>query len=681
MTSKYAAILMGRQHEESTDVGLESNSVVFGSVGKMSSAIEQYDDVRKIAIYPCIGAGEAGTGLLLLLGHLLASAERVKLYPVLLRVGEDGGIDNSPFSPDEWVLADLNDDTAIWATLTQNDGHEWTLRVTVEDDSFEGLLLTFEKTASQWLDLFNNIIDLADEIAERLSLQRQLPYPVKLTTAMADEDVKEFSAALFTFHHNLLNAALTDTFLADSILSDPLIQAANRVTHPLIAWGIGAALGYETVLRDQLGLLSDNGVYQSYPEALSGWQDGVAIFSVVVMNNDLADPQASSALTAWCLEQLESAVERFPAITLNWVVLSIFYNKLRRPDLAVDVCQRALEADIRQESVYFAYTDALSAMIEAGFKIERLILNKISIITPDEESIRLERVLSLELGLANHPKPDCERLSQYVIEAAKHDKMSEVQQAFERLSINDGEGKFTEIVIQKLSHIEDLNWMLILLEKAAEQGNFQSWINLAKATLLTGDVDRCKVATQNALAAARQTQQRADAQLILIELEVSALQADFADIIGRLQQEGGEVFESDLEFLEYLVENAPDYAEGYLALSLAYQRADEPNTALEVLLDAERVTKGTPEIYLALAQLFEQEDELTLSIENIRKGLDLAPANVSLLAQAALLAHLSDDDAGAQAFLRRAHAITPYHPRIVAVTRRIQQSDSDQDDE
>ncbi len=678
MINKYAAILKGREQEESSDVDLASNNAIFGSVGRMSSAIESHDDTHRISIYPCSGAGEAGMGLLLMLGHLLAGADNIEVYPVLFRLDDDQKISDAPFTPDEWVLDDLNDDTAIWGSLTQNDAQGWTLRVMVEDDAADGQLSTFEKTADNWCDLVNIIVDLAGEIADDLGLHRQFSYPAKLTTDVADEDVKAFSAALFAFQRDILKAALNETGLEDFPSSSQLLQAANRVGLPLTTWSAAATLGYETVLRDHLSLLGDGESYQTYPEKLAHWEDGAAIFSFTVMKNDISDPQASAALTSWCLEQLEAIATSSTNITTNWVALSIFYNKLKRPDLAIDVCQRALEADIREDIIYFAYADALAGVLEAGFKVDRLVLTPTD--APEESQVQLERVLSLELGIGNNPKSNAERLSQYVIEAAKHEKLSEVQVAFERLAENDADGKFMEIVIQQLAHLDDIDWMLNPLEKATVGGSFQQWVNLAKASLLAGHEERAKTAAENALEAAKEFAQRADAQLVLLELETPTLQSDFADILGRLQQKGGEAFESDLEFLEYVVENAPDYAEGYLALAMAYRGLDEPNTALEVLLDAEKAAK-TPEIYLALAELFEQEDELTLAIENVQKGLDLAPANVPLLAQAALLAYLSDDDEASQVLLRRAHAISPYHARIVAVTRRIQDEEPDADDE
>jgi tetratricopeptide (TPR) repeat protein len=389
--------------------------------------------------------------------------------------------------------------------------------------------------------------------------------------------------------------------------------------------------------------------------------------------------QISTSLMTWCLEQLETIISEYPDVNANWIVLALLYNQLKRPDLAVDVCQRAIEVGIRESLIYFNYADALFTLSDSGLRVERLLLNDIAK-EVSEEAVSRERLLSLERGISSAKAP-MTRLAQYVIEAVKHTNMSEAEQVFERLVKFDVLGHEVETVIQQLSYLENVEWMIESLKRGVGEGRFTPSLNLARVLLLNGEKEECRKNVENMLTIAKEPHQRAEAQMLLLEIEVPAIQADLADILGRLQRKGGEVYESDLEFLEYLVENAPDYAEGYLALAAAYRRLDEPNTALEVLLDAEKITKGTPEIYLALSELFEQEEELALAIENIRKGLDLAPMSVPLMAHAALLAYLSGDDHGAQVFLRRAHAISPYHPRLVSVTRRIQDESDDEDGE
>lgn len=671
LTDRYVEILMGQSLDDELVNNAASPSAVFGSVSRMASTIQQQTHTHRISVYPCIGAGDAGTGLLLSIGYLLSLAAKTKFYPMILRITETNQVSADPFTPNEWVLDNLDDDTAIWGELTQVEG-QWNLKVFVEDDVSEGELWVLEKKSSDWGGLLDLVPVIASEIADKLGLEFPLALP-KATPVVGNE-VEVACAALFTFTRDVFMELLReDAGNFPSTLS--LIQNINTLRAEIFTSVGVTALAYGIQLGEKFGLVGTEEGYSQLHERLTEWQGGVAFWGLSALESGIA----SSSILRWSLEQLEAVVGENQTNIRAWLVLALFYSRMERPDLSVDVCQRALESDIQDSAIYFHYVDVLSEVLENGLRVERLILTDSAV---SDVALHQERLLSLERGVSGATKPNTTRIAQWVVELAKQAQFDETAQIFQRLAELDEEGHEVDSVIQQLAYLDNTEWMIEPLKQVAQKGKFTPLLNLARALFLNGDSDECNEVVERVLAVATKPHQRSDAQMLRLELELPSVQADLADIVGRVQRANGEVYERDLEFLEYLVENAPDYAEGYLVLAAAYRRLDEPNTALEVLLDAEKVTQGTPEIYLALAELFEQEDELSLAIENIRKGIDLAPMSVPLLAQAALLAYLSGDEVGSQVFLRQAHAITPYHPRIVAVTRRIQHDEiSDDDDE
>lgn len=666
LIDRYTALLTGRIEEEAENAGLGFQSAIFGSVGRMSDAIQQKDEIRRIAMYPCIGAGEVGNGLLLALVHTFARTADVKRYAVIVQIDEEI-ISDEPFSPDDWVLDDLNDDVAIWGTLTST-AAGWVWKVFIEDDASEGERITLESVEVDIAGLWQRIPALAGEISAKLGFRSRFELPK--SSAVNNADTEAFLTALYVYHRDMLIAALHESSEHSEAQTKTYLQVVRQVNDELVSWVSAVTLADVALLTDRAGIPLE--ITQEYPQLLTHWDKVCGAFAMVISDDD----NAPAPLVTWTLEQLEASVSQRPDSVMNWGVLAQMYNRLQRPDLAVDVCQRAIEAEVNDSMLYFAYADALAGALERGLRLDRLLLSSNM---PSDETIPEERLLSLRKGLDSLPK--AERLAQYIIEASRHNDMDEVQRGFALLVEIDLEGEQTDGVIQQLSYLEDIHWMIAPLKTATHRGQFMTWLNFARASVFVGETDEAQKAAEKALSLATETHQKAEAQMLLLELDVPALHADLADIVSRLQRKGGEVYEKDLEFMEYLVENAPDYTEGYLALAAAYRRLDEPNTALEVLLDAEKTTKGSPELYLALSELFEDEDELSLAIENTRKGLDLAPMSVPLLAQAALLAYLSADEEGAQAFLRRAHAISPYHARIVAVTRRIQNESDDEDED
>lgn len=670
MSKRLVQLLVGEQGDGIEAVG--QSSAIFGSAARISPAGVPSNRERHILIYPCrsepTDESSAATGLLLALGAQLAGLERVKISPVMVRELSEGSWSETTFTPDDWLPDGLGEDVLIWGDYTQT-SDQCRLKLWVDDANKDDDPVVFEYTAPDFVALFHRLPEMAEQLAVHLGLYWVLP-PSKPNTGATD-GISDFCAALHSFYVDLLRTLLDNKALGES---NQLFTASHPLKSLNADRAVGVALAHAVIFAGRAN--QEPVFYLDHAAGSERWAWAAAIHAVV-LSGQIDD----DGYIVWCVEQLEAITTREPSIEDNWAVLVMLYNQLARPDLAIDAAQKVLGEEIRIASLMAAYADALRLAIEETIAVPTLALKQVSG-RVGEDDLRDEARLALEMWLkatGNRPSPD--RVVEWVLMVAAVGGV-EAEKAFVRLIELDPNSTALDTVVLDSQHHEDLHWLVSALRASANQypTAFRVWLNLSRAALLVGETESAGEAVEKALALATDSSQRAEAQLVALERNLPSFAAEFADIIRRLQHINSTIYEKDLEFLEYVVEAAPDHMEGYLALAAAYRRQDEPDTALEVLLDAEKRRAGVPEVYLALSELFLAEDQLTLAIDYVRKGLDIAPNDVPLLAHAALLSFLSDDDEATQAFLGRAHGIAPYHPRIVAVTRRMNQMDDDDED-
>jgi tetratricopeptide (TPR) repeat protein len=661
---------MGEQGDGVEAVG--QSSAIFGAAARVSPAGVPSSREQHLLIYPCQSSHEeasAASGLLLALGTQLVGLERVKVSPVVVRELGDGRWDEHPFTPDEWLPEGLGEDALIWGDYTQT-GDYCRLTLWLDDTHKEDEPIAFEYQAPDFAALFDQLPEMAEQVAQGLGLYWLLP-PEK-NKGSSTENVKVFCATLHQFYVELFRALVTQNSLPSL---EHLFEAASPLKLLMVGDVVGVTLAHAVIFSDHAG--QDSTFYQERVSDFEYWAAAAGVYAVV-----LAGQTNEQDYVVWCIEQLETLTARERSIEANWAVLVMLYNQLGRADLAIDAAQKALGEQIRTPSLMAAYADALRLAVDENIAVPTLVLKEFTGRVGEAE-LRDEARLALEAWLeVSTARPSPERVVEWVLMVAVQGG-DEAERALSRLIDIDANSTFIDTVVLETQHHDNLEWLVAALRSAANHhpSAFRIWLNLSRAYLLTEDRGSSAEAVEKALNLASDSAQRAEAQLVALEKELPSFPAELADIIRRLQQTSSTVYEKDLEFLEYVVEAAPDHMEGYLALAAAYRRLDEPDTGLEVLLDAEKRRAGVPEVYLALSDLFLAEDQLTLAIDYVRKGLDVAPNDVSLLAHAALLSFLSDDEEAAQTFLSRAHGIAPYHPRIVAVTRRMNQMDDGDDDE
>lgn len=619
----------------------------------------------RISVYPCNGfdvdSAALGSGLLLILGALLYRFHSTQVYPLPFASQLTNPM---MFTPEDWIPDELDANGFIWGQLQRTDSNlELTVWIDMETDDTD--THTFHFQSKSYGGLLTNLVGQMMSIASALDLKCILPMQGQwvdtLHGYLSDIDVTAFVMQFYRFHVALAEGKLEDAFNSLSALN----TSANRLNSPVFDWCSATAAALYAILCVRSGIEVDT--VQQFITENTHADRGLSVFSLTAFRWQI------SSVLKLAIEALETNVETHPDTADIWIVLALTYQRLSRPDLSIEVCQSAFRHGIRDANLYFVYADSLIDAHNASLRIETLYFVSTG-------GLQSERLHSLREGLsASAPiglPSQLDRMAEWIITQVQHRGVNaDVYRVFQQLVELDIEGTDIETVLNAAHEFEDISWMRDSLKHASVNTpqRYIVWYGLARLARLEGDIAQAESAIAKAKSLAVTTHQKAASQLFALELISPNFQVELAEIIQKLQDsENAVIYEKDLEFLEYIVEMAPDYAEAQLVLARAYQQTGEVSTALEVLLDAEVSGVVLPELYLALAELLTEEEQYDLALEYVQKGLDLTPNDVPLLTQAALLSHLTGDGEVARAFLKRAHTISAFHPRIVAITQRIQ---------
>lgn len=617
----------------------EARSLSFIGIQRGQKMNVPTDDPKRVsvAVYPCQQGGAVMNGMLLAIGHALTCSHQVELLPTPLHEDASGELVEGDFTPADWGL-DIEEDVALFGDYRLQDGlHQLTLNIETSTDEAYAWTLRAEDERALWRE----VVALLDTLADHIDIEFDIrPFDAQ-TTAEAGE-LRQVFEGLYRFHADWMRQPkLAEVEEADGALLAPF--------KPL-GWLRSSVWAFHVLLSLRL---KPDGLVERWLSPLLGEQYGV--FGLLTGWN-------FPELTALLIEKTEAVVEAGLTSEDNHVALARLYEYLSRPDLAAEVCQTAMAAGQNTTQVWLAYADSLGLASDSGLQVTGLLWG---------EDPLAEYREALRRAVEQHLIPT--RLAELCGDAAGQDEIASAERYLEQLCKADTRFIRVEGLLDELSHLDALSWFVAPVRGvvSARPDFFRAKLVLAKALRLSGEGDAARSAARQALQSAKTLKEQAEAQTLALILDTPSYESDFADLLNRLQSVEAELFERDLEFLEFVVETAPQQPEGYLALSAAYGRMDEPEAALEVLLDAEQKAYVIPEVYLGLSELLADSDEWDLALENVRKGLDLAPNHVPLMAHAAWLSHRMGEADSAVAFLRRAHRIRPYHPRVMAVAKLI----------
>lgn len=658
MSRDYATVLNGRLADEQVSRRTSGLSVIFGA-GVQISENNSRQRGRRIAVYPClcdVDLVEPAQGLMVVLAWLLNSVEGVTALPILTRnvTQSSWSSKDSLFGPGEFQLDGLGEDTIVTAVLSLSAGaNTFKLTATTELEETEDLVITI--SSSSIGEIAGTLLRKFADIVEWLEGESPEELRVKFAGSAADDVlIAEWLTSIFGWHRVCLQrAGAAEPFKID--LSFIRNLNSSLETFPatwLLIQGIYLVSNwFEAVDARELA---------ESCKSLGNWQEAASALARVLVERGETRP---------AVELLELAVEGSPGIAENWLVLARLYEATQRSDLAIEVLQRGIESNEADPGLPLHYGDLLMSLAEQG---NNLLSSTILLEDNEEPTFWSEAVAAFEhvIQLTGGTL----RLLGYLklITALSELNASELWPRLEELATFDEAGSYVELVLNIVSARDDLSSSIAGLERATQMFSKSAtvWRNLAYALYLCRDNVAASIPIRRALDLTTSDKTRGEYELLAVCIEVGEAEGELADIADRISA-GNQPFERDLEFLEWIVSKAPHYSEGYLLLAKAYAVEGEGDTALEVLLDAEKIIGSDAEFLTAIVDQLREAGEFGVALDYVSKGLDLYPSDVSMLARGAQVAFELGDLDGAQSFIRRAHSISPYDRELLRVTKEL----------
>lgn len=673
---------------------------MFGSGRDMSKALETtaLRPAHRIGLWPILSSTEpeVAMGLGVTLAVLLERFQSVRVYRLLARLEDEAtedyqwSITDSQYGVDDWILDGLDENAALWGQLEKASGR-WMLRLELEDDLSESdEVMTFSREAESVAGLVAMLPELAEEVADALSVTDTNPLDVLFDIQVwSDATVQSLLKVYFRWELNLLLDMWGLSWSVDSMWSayDELTSLVGDQQADLFAWVAAHATARalftlnETVIGE--AILPE---VETMAEELRVQPSAGVILSAVLMR--LRYP-----LRAY--DVLEDSVSAHPDHSASYLALGELYRQGNDVVGMVDAYQRAIEREVDTVEIDMHYADLLLFMDAASVNITEGAVRQTA---SGREYV--EGFVFIEAGESqSQPGHDEDGNSYLVLEAVQAlqsalkidpDHVEGMGQlalhqidlrdpamwdTFETLVEKDDKGELTRMVVDAFYNLEDCEPGIVILEAAVEAQPKRAdlRINLAVGLL---QIEDSEGAHQSLDVAARLVDDdliRADIERLRLTAEAPDFEAHFGEITD-LVNAGSNLSAEDVEFLEDLLDRAPLLAEVYTFLASAYLHWDERDDALNVLLDGQKLIPHNPEITMALAKMLWEADENDLAFEYLNKGLEHNPQHAGLLATTGRYLFEDGQDAAAKEFLLRAEAINPRHSALIEARELIARS-------
>ncbi|MBK9122725.1 MAG: tetratricopeptide repeat protein [Chloroflexi bacterium] len=446
----------------------------------------------------------------------------------------------------------------------------------------------------------------------------------------------------------------------------------------------GEGVDFRSILESSVALsVPDTLVWISAILSVSDWYEVIDLQQLAGDLMALPYWRSAAGWIAACLTQrggvrlaievLEAAVgdvEVAPVST--WLALARVYGAARRPDLAIATLQSALEQRPDEPRLLRTYGQQLISSQE----LERVDQSAFG---EDSAEARVEALEALERALrASSQLQDRLAVLFLLVQGAVDMDTDVVWEYFSLLARDDNSGRLVDSALSALLVRDDFERAVepVAVAASASPANPRAWRNYAFAAYHAGRPNEAKPAAEKAAGLGENGPERGEAQLIAAFCESRGAEQLFSELADRIAV-GREASERDLEFLEWLVESAPDHLDGYIVLARAYANQDEPSTALEVLLEAHKRIGDVPQLLNELTDLLIDDEDLSVALDYVERALAAEPQHVPSLVRAARITYLLDDLDGAKVFLRQAHTLAPYNQDVVQLTREMAADDTD----
>jgi tetratricopeptide (TPR) repeat protein len=632
----------------------------------------------RVGFWPILSQDEpeAALGLMLILCALLEQWENARAYRLCAQIEGSPAdyvwnISKSQFSVDDWELEGLDENAAVWGSLSHDSG-QWKLTVQAENDMLNDNL---SYTASYEGDSLAGLIEALPQAAKGLAAYFDLAEVELLITygsvSASDSVLKTILKALFHWERKLYLALWGQTWESFDLLAEwEALQFACESAGEFGAWV--ASLAGRRVMLPLYAPLGEF-LVPRVPEFAARFDRSA--FPAAFLGLSLF----ASAYRAQAYDLLENAVQKHPNNLVCWRILAELYWQGTELTASIDTFQRAIECRTVDSALYVRYADLLlfldanNVAFGTGTRQRiasgRSFVERFVLIEPDtnqsspmiEEAVAAYRA-ALEL------KPDQPEVLYQLLLHRLDIGEEDVWDDFERLITLDTSGERVRSVVESFVVLDDCSRGIEALCRTLTQQpqRFELRLALASAYLAGGEEDAAQHELNIVLETANDSRLIADAERLMLSVDDPEFESHFGEITD-LVNAGAVLKSDDVTFLEETIENAPHLASAYYLLALAYLKWGEADDALEVLLDAQQELPDNPDILLLLGQVLWEAGERTLAFEYLNKGVAANPNHVPLLALTGRCLFDDGQDEAARAFLARAEALDPTNASLNTV--------------
>ena len=645
-------------------------SAIFGSAGQMASNLDTRERVR-IGLWPVISAEhpEQGMTIALALASLLDRWRDIRVYRIFARLeGEPESykwsIEQSQFGVDDWGLDSLDENVAIWGTLTQTDG-QWTLKVEVENDMAEEdeEVQAYDLKADSLAALINQLPETASQIAEYLDVPGVTINNYDKTN-LDDATLVTLSNAVLRWYVDLMLVLWgKETSEAEVIEQvNQLIDLAAPHDDSFAIWLVVSALNHATLPGYDIVAATVSDYALQIVQKLPNTPYAANFMSFGLFRSG----QAQLAY-----DIMEKEVLTRPDHTDSWLTLSFQYRTGGRYNESVDALQRAIEAEATNEGLYLTYGALIIALANETWDINTFVL-----IDPDDYEADLmhwEAIAAYEAAIAANPErvSSYERMLVMLLELLAEDD-ERFLPFFEKLVKLDEDGSALRSVVDLFYNVEDPDPAIDILKQHIEQNPERAdlLVNLAVIHLNIEEEDAAIEYLEKAENLTDDEDILADIDRLILVADDPGYETRIAEISGMVNA-GHAINAGDADFLESIIERAPSVPEAYVLLGKTYLIWGEANDALDTLMDGHNELPNDPDIIEVLATVLWDSDQQDLAFDYLNKGIAANPNHVPLLALTGQYLFENQQVDLARTYLARAEAIAPRHPALAAVRATI----------
>ncbi len=595
----------------------------------------------RVGLWPILGESEPdiAMGIGLILAALLEQRPSVRVYRLLAQVNENPDnyeweLNNSQFGVDDWEVEGLDENAAIWGAFEIRNGHTH-FSLEVENDVREDdVTLKLDYEIDTLFALLNLLPSIADKILNWFDpvTSENAEYRYDLVSANDGNVAQELLSHIFYWELDYFLDLWGQPTSQESMLADleALINLAEKMNSNFAAWIIAQSVS-------RLMLFDDVSWSQFLVPQVNKTVEALVAYPVVAEVLGITLFRLNYNLEAF--ELLERTLLLHPKNSVIWNTLGALYIESREDLAAVDVYQRAIEAEAATSETYLQYANIIILLRERQIELNtgnkhnspvgRPFVDRYIFVDQDETSASLREAAasySYTFKLDHSNIDSLSRLITCLISLQDESAWG----YFQTLVEHDKEGTITASIIEQLSE-EDIFPAIETIRKALinDSRQINARINLVRAYLAADDSAQARVELVNISTLNTPLQ----AQSILTRLRLSANFPDFESRLGEVTdvlQAGGKVSATDAEFLEAMVENEPLFSEGYRLLAASYLSWGETHDALDVLLDGENKAPFDSEGNALLAKVLWDEDQSELAFAYLEKGLKQDGRNAAL---------------------------------------------------